>query len=288
LILLTGAGGKTGRALIKALSIPESICAFVHTSEQALIAKAQGIKRVVVGDLRDEAAIHSAMQGVASLYHICPNMHPAEAEIGHLLIRAAREQKVEHFVYHSVLHPQTEKMNHHWQKLRVEEALLESGLAFTILQPAPYMQNLLSGWQSIVEGGILRVPYSVQSRFSFVDLEDVAEAARIVLTETGHRYATYELAGTSPMSHVDVTAVINQALNETFRTEQMEIPAWRLRAEQSGMSAYTVENLTRMFEYYDRCGLAGNPNILKWVLKRDPTTFEAFIRRAAKDYEANH
>jgi NAD(P)H dehydrogenase (quinone) len=288
LILLTGAGGKTGRALIKALSIPGSICAFVHTNEQALIAKAQGIKRVVVGDLRDEAAIHSAMQGVSSLYHICPNMHPAEAEIGHLLIRAAREQKVEHFVYHSVLHPQTEKMNHHWQKLRVEEALLESGLAFTILQPAPYMQNLLSGWQSIVEGGILRVPYSVHSRFSFVDLADVAESARIVLTEPGHRFATYELAGTSPMSHVEVIAIINQALNETFTTEQMEIQAWRSRAERGGMSPYAVETLSGMFEHYDRYGLAGNPNVLKWVLKRDPATFESFIRRAAEEHETNH
>jgi hypothetical protein len=31
-------------------------------------------------------------------------------------------------VYHSVLHPQTEQMPHHWHKLRVEEMLLESRL----------------------------------------------------------------------------------------------------------------------------------------------------------------
>ena len=74
---------------------------------------------------------------------------------------------MEHFVYHSVLHPQTEKMNHHWQKMRVEEMIFESGLPFTILQPAPYMQNLLAGWKSIVEDGVLRVPYSVDSEIQF-------------------------------------------------------------------------------------------------------------------------
>ena len=288
MILLTGAGGKTGRALIKALPTPESICAFVHHDEQAVIAKAQGIERVVVGDLRDEVAVRAAMQGVRALYHICPNMNPDEAEIGRLLIGAAREFGVEHFVYHSVLHPQTEKMNHHWQKLRLEEAILESGLAFTILQPGPYMQNLLGGWHSIVEDGVLRVPYSVDSRFSFVDLDDVAEAARIVLTEPGHSYATYELAGTSPISHVEVTAIFSRVLNDDFRAEKEDIPAWRTRAQRSGMSAYAVENLIRMFEYYDSWGLAGNPNVLRWVLKREPTTFESFIRRATRDHETDH
>ncbi len=63
--------------------------------------------------------------------------------IGKLVIDEARKAGVKHFVYHSVLHPQTEKMNHHWQKMHVEEMIFESGLPFTILQPAPYMQNLL-------------------------------------------------------------------------------------------------------------------------------------------------
>jgi hypothetical protein len=170
----------------------------------------------------------------------------------------------------------------------VEEAILESGLAFTILQPAPYMQNLLGGWDSIVENGVLQIPYSVDSRFSFVDLEDVAEAAKIVLTEPGHRFATYELAGTLPMSHVEVTAIFSRVLNDNFQIEKQDIRAWRVRAEQRGMSAYAIENLIRMFQYYDQWGLAGNPNVLRWVLKREPTSFESFIQRALIDDETDH
>src|SRR5688500_17619521 len=116
-----------------------------------------------------------------------------EMAISKLVIGQARKVRVEQFVYHSVLHPQTEKMNHHWQKMRVEEMIFESGLPFTILQPAPYMQNLLAGWKYIVEDGVLRVPYSVNSKFSFVDLEDPAEVASIVLTQPNHFSATYEL-----------------------------------------------------------------------------------------------
>ena len=286
MILVTGAGGKTGRTLIKALSNVESVCAFVHRDEYAAVLKSLGAVKVFVGDMRDESAIRSALQGVRSVYHICPNMNPDEAAIGRLIIEAALEGGVEHFVYHSVLHPQVEKMNHHWQKMRVEEMLFESGLPFTILQPAPYMQNLLAGWKSIVEEGVLRVPYSVHSKFSFIDLEDVAEAAKIVLTEPGHLNATYEFAGAPPLSHFEVAEVMSRMLNRDVRAEKEEMSDWKLRTH--GMNGYTLENLVRMFEYYDQWGLTGNSNTLNWILKRESGSLETFIARTAKEYSESH
>jgi len=298
MILITGAGGKTGRALIKAISKAESICAFVHREEHVSVVKELGAEKVIIGDMHDGSTIRSAMQGARSVYHICPNMNPDEEAIGKLVIDEARKARVEHFVYHSVLHPQAEKMKHHWQKSRVEEMLFESGLPFTILQPAPYMQNLLAAWKSIVGDGVLRVPYSVHSKFSFVDLEDVAEAAKIVLTEANHKNAIYELAGTLPMSHVEVAETFGRVLNRDVRAEKEKISDWRLRAERSerssraqskrapGMSEYAVENLVKMFEYYDQWGLVGNPNVLRWLLKREPTTLETFVGRMVQGNDA--
>lgn len=296
MILVTGAGGKTGRFLIKVLSKVESTCAFVHREEQVSIAKSFGAEKVIAGDMRDEAAIRSAMRGVRAVYHICPNMSPDETVIAKLVIEAACEFGLRHFVYHSVLHPQTEKMNHHWQKLRVEEMVFESGLPFTILQPAPYMQNLLASWRSIAEGGVLRVPYSVHSKFSFVDLEDVAEAAKIVLTEPDHINAIYELAGTLPMSHVEVAEIFSRVLKREVRAEEEEIRDWQLRAERSersprtqskrqGMSEYAVENLIKMFEYYDQWGLIGNPNVLRWIVRRNPRSLESFVESTMREHD---
>jgi uncharacterized protein YbjT (DUF2867 family) len=281
MILVTGAGGKTGRTLIKTLSKLESICALVHRADQIPVAKSLGAQKIVVGDMRDGAVIRSAMEGVRAIYHICPNMSPEETVIGKLIIEEVRNAGVEHFVYHSVLHPQTEKMNHHWQKLHVEEMIFESGLPFTILQPAPYMQNLLAGWKRIVEDRILRVPYSVDSKFSFVDLEDIGEAAKIVLTEHNHMNAIYELAGTPPMPHREVAEIFGRMLKCQVRAEKEEIENWRLRVK--GMSAYAMENLVKMFAYYDQWGLAGNPNVLRWLLKREPTPWEDFLQRKAED-----
>jgi uncharacterized protein YbjT (DUF2867 family) len=259
----------------------ESLTAFVRREEQAPGVRALGAEKVIVGDMRDDSVIRSAMRGARAVYHICSNMNPDEVVIGEVLIREARKAGITHFVYHSVLHPQTEKMKHHGQKLRVEEMIFESGLPFTILQPAPYMQNLLAGWKSVVEEGILRVPYSVSSKFSFVDLEDVAEAAKIVLSEPDHTNATYELAGTRPISHVEIAKISQNALKRVVQAEREEISDWRLRA--TGMNEYAVENLTRMFAYYDQWGLVGNPNILRWLLRREPTSLESFIKRVVRE-----
>ena len=282
MILITGAGGKTGRSIIKALSKAESVCALAHYEEHVSVLKSLGAEKVIVGDMRDGTAIRSAVQGARSVYHICPNMNPDEVVIGKLVIGVAHEIGVEHFVYHSVLHPQTEKMTHHWAKLRVEEMIFESGLPFTILQPAPYMQNLLAGWKSIVEDGVLRAPYSVQSEFSFIDLEDLAEAAKIVLTEPNHFNATYELVGTLPMSHVEVAEILSRVLKRDVRAEKEEIGDWRLRS--AGMNGYALENLVKMFEYYDQWGLVGNPDVLRWLLQRESTSLESFIERAKKEH----
>lgn len=281
MILITGAGGKTGKTLIGALSRVESVCGFVYREDHVQVVKSLGADKVIVGDLRDGSAICLAMAGVRAVYHVCPNMSPNEEAIGRVVLGEAKKAGVEHFVYHSVLHPQTEKMNHHWQKLRVEELIFESGLPFTILQPAPYMQNLLAGWTSITEHGILRLPYSVRSKFSFVDLEDVAEAARVVLTEPGHVDAVYELAGTSPLSHVEVAEVFERAMNRPVRAEKQSTKDWKQHARD--LDEYALENLVKMFEYYDKWGLAGNPNVVRWLLKREPTSIESFIARTLRE-----
>ena len=131
MILITGGGGKTGRAIVARLAARgEPVRALVRRPEQVEPLLELGAAEAVVGDFYDRTALEQAARGVRAVYHICPNVHPDEIVIGELAIAAAKTAGVEHFVYHSVLHPQTEGMPHHWKKLRVEEQLLEvPGLA---------------------------------------------------------------------------------------------------------------------------------------------------------------
>jgi uncharacterized protein YbjT (DUF2867 family) len=280
MILITGAAGKTGRAVLRALvARGESVRALVHRSEQMPPLEALGAQEVLAGDMRDQATMERAVYGVRAVYHICPNVSPDEVAIGQAAIAAARMAGVEHFVYHSVLHPQTEAMPHHWQKLRVEEKLFESGLPCTILQPSVYMQNVLAHWQQILAQGIYPVPYAVETRLGMVDLEDVAAAAAVVLTQPGHAGATYELAGAEALTQAEVAAILSQQLGRPVRAEVISRQAWERGARASGLGDYQVQTLLKMFDYYERYGFWGNPRVLSWLLGRPPATFAAFVER---------
>ena len=281
MILITGAAGKTGRAVIRALvTRGQAVRALVHRPEQAQPVKELGVQQVITGDLNDAAAVGQAARGSQAIYHICPNTHPDEAAIGQVVMAAARSAGVQHFVYHSVLHPQVEAMPHHWLKMRVEEQLFESGLSYTILQPAAYMQNVLAQWSSITQEGIYPVPYRAETRLGMVDLDDVAEAAAVVLTEAGHTGAAYELASAEALSQIEVASALADSLGRPVCAKTVAVETWEQRARASGLGSYQIETLVKMFRYYEEHGFWGNPHVLSWLLGRPPTTFVAFCRRA--------
>jgi NAD(P)H dehydrogenase (quinone) len=282
MILVTGAGGKTGRAVVAALVAQSAaVRALVHREEQTGPATALGAREVCVGSFDDAAALARAVAGASAIYHICPNVSPYEVAYAGAVIEAASAAGVRRLVYHSVLHPQVEAMPHHWNKMRVEEMLFASALDVTVLQPAAYIQNILAGWREIAEAGIYRVPYPVESRLSLVDLDDVAEAAALVLTQQGHGGATYELVGAAPLSQLEVAQALSEALDRPVRAVAEPIEDWEARARAAGMGEHQIETLLKMFRYYARHGLVGNPRVLTWLLGRAPTTLAEFARRAA-------
>jgi NAD(P)H dehydrogenase (quinone) len=291
MIVVTGASGKTGHAVVKALADSgQSVRALARRAEQVDPLLSLGAKETLVGDMLDPTFFEHAFQGVQAVYHICPNMSPDEVTVAEYAIVAAKKGGVEHFVYHSVLHPQVEAMPHHWLKMRVEEKLFTAGQPFTILQPCAYMQNVLAYWPSITHEGIYPVPYAVSARISIVDLEDVAAVAARVVGDPGHYGAVYELAGPEPLSQSEVAEIIGRALGRTVTARAVDRGEWEKRArasEANQMNPNTVDTLLKMFVYYENYGLTGSQNVLQWLLGRPPVCFSEFVNRNLRSAQIN-
>jgi len=280
MVLITGAGGKTGLEVIKALGEGKNaVRALVRRREHVDRVTAVGASEAAVGDMRDRTFMFGALDGIDKVYHICPNVSPEELSIGGLAIEAARHHRISHFVYHSVHHPQVETMPLHWMKMHVEEQLFESGLPFTILQPAPYMQNILAGWDNIVSRGIFSIPYDEGTRISMVDLQDVAQAAAIVLTGAGHEDAIYELCGPGELNQSEIATILSQKLGIDVRTEEIDRLDWERQSMARGLGSYQIETLMKMFDYYERFGFTGNSKVLSWILDRPGASFSTFVDR---------
>ena len=280
MISVTGSSGKTGRAVVRALVASDAAArALIHREDLVERMQALGAAEVVVGDLTDEVSLERALAGSSVVYHICPNVSQNEEEIGQRVIDVCKRLDVERLVYHSVLHPQIEAMPHHWAKLRVEERLIESGLSFTILQPAAYMQNLRAQWKSVTGRGVLEVPYAASTCLSMVDLADVADVAARILTENGHDGATYELCGPEVMDQHEIAAVLSSRLGRAMRVEVVDRKEWALRTRESGLGSYAIESLLAMFDYYERYGFSGNPRVLEGLLGRPTAGLGEVVER---------
>ena len=280
MILVTGSGGKTGQAIIKAVSSKkQNIRAFVRSNNHGETVLKLGATEVVVGDLMDEDAFQRATHGVEMIYHICPNVSPHEIEIGDNAISAAKQSGVAHFVYHSVLHPQIEAMPHHWLKMQVEEMIFASGIPFTILQPTAYMQNITGRLEDIKKSGVYSVPYSLDTKISLVDINDVAEVAATILCQAGHEGATYELCSPDKPTQHEIAEMLSAELNETIEAKRISIDEWQESARKSGMGNFQIDTLSKMFAYYEENHLQGNSNVLEMLLSKAPTTLKAVLSK---------
>lgn len=283
-VLVTGAAGMTGRLVVRALlRRGAAVRAFVRNDAQAAAARAAGADGIFTGDLREPAHLARAFEGARAVYHVCPRLVPDELAIGQAMIAAARAARVERFVYHGVAHPHIQAMPHHWDKLQVQLALEQSDLGYAVIQPTNYMQNVTWAWDELVAAGTYFLPYSADTPLTWVDAEDVAEAAARVVLEPGFEGGLYELCGAaSTLNRHEICDLLGRRLGRTIRAGVRTWDEWRHIPRYRGFSDEQLRRVRLMFEYYDRHGFrAGNPKVLEMILGRPATGYAAFLDRLA-------
>jgi uncharacterized protein YbjT (DUF2867 family) len=265
-IVVTAAGGQTGSAVVRSLwSRGHRVRAVVggsrdHPELTALAAD------VVPADLRDPTSLAPALEGADALYLVWPNFDPDEAPGATALLAAAWAAGVPRVVYHSVLRPQARAMPHHAAKDRVEEALDASGLAWRVLQPCAYADNLDAGLAGVAATGVFRSPWGLDRPQSLVDLRDVAEAATVLLTEDGLDGGTFEAAGPEPLTAPRIAEALAARLGREVRAADV-VPVGPVPEE------YGARCARLMFDHYRAHGFAGSPRVLEALLGRPARTF---------------
>ena len=285
MILVVGASGAVGIPTIRHLvRRGATVRALTSNQKSAERLTELGVAETVVGDFRSDADVARATQGVDSVMHIPPRFTEDEAEIGFRVIDAAKDAGVGHIVFCSAYHPQMRKLGHHWSKLLVEEAVIESGLDFTILQPSMFMQNVRVEWAQVAEKGVYPRPYSPDRKMSLVDTDDLGEAAAIILTEDGYRGATFELCGAESLTHTEMAAIFSEVLDRPVEAINRDLGEWESWARERGWAEWSIETYKNMCLHYDAHGYpGGNPLILRTILGREPGGYRAFAERLAME-----
>jgi len=283
LLLLTGANGRTGRAVLKSMvkaRIP--VRAFIRDAAQEKALLDLGASECVVGDLNDAASINSAAAGVTKILHIGPPMHPDELAITERLVAASKAEDINQFIYYSVMHPLRREVRHHRLKLDAEEQLIESGVPYTILQPSRYMQHVDPLWPRIVEDGIHAMPFDIGKPFSVVDLADLADACAVVAGSESHLFATYELAGPEALSQSDMAQIIENEIKRPVQAQAVPLDVVEEKARAAGANDDRIEQMVIMNRHYDSHGFLGNSNVLEYLLGRPANRYRSYIQSLSR------
>lgn len=285
MILIVGASGAVGIPTIKNLvKRGATVRALTSNEKSAERLKSLGVAETVIGDFRFDADVARAVDGAETVMHIPPRFTSIEAEVGLRVVEAAKAAGVGYFVFSSAYHPQMRKLDHHWSKLLAEEAVIESGMAFTILQPSMFMQNIRVEWQAVTKDGVYPRPYSPDRKMSTVDTEDLGEASAIVLTDPSYRGATFELCSGSSLTHTEMAEIFTTELGRPVKAVKRDLGEWESWARKRGWEEWSITAYKKMCNHYDAYGYpGGNPMVLRTILGREPTDYATFAARFVKE-----
>ncbi len=286
MVLIIGASGAVGIPLIKQL-VGRGVELKVLTSNKVSEAnlKALGVKKTVIGDFRSDDDLAKVTRGVRSVCYIPARFKQDEFQVGKRVVDAAKYENVEHFCFCSAYHSQISSLGHHWAKLLVEEYLIESNLMYTVVQPSMFMQNLRVEWPRILAEGVYARPYSVNSPMNVIDTGDLAEAMANILTNKKFWGATYELCGSSTISHKEMARIITEELGKPVKAIHRDINDWKAWAVEQNWTEYAIEHYIRMCSHYDQHGFKfGNDVTLQAIIRRPATDYTSFIRKFITEY----
>jgi uncharacterized protein YbjT (DUF2867 family) len=171
---------------------------------------------------------------------------------------------------------------------RIERAVESSGVPYTFLRPAAFMQNFSEGlrWREALAEGI-RERNEITSpggdgRVSYVPTEDIAAVAVIALTEDGHEGKAYSPVGPEPLTLTEVAAHISWVAGRRIRYVETDRTPIRDALLAAGAPPETAEHNSRLYALSMTSGAMGalNDDVLE-VTGRPPVSFGEFAVGAA-------
>jgi uncharacterized protein YbjT (DUF2867 family) len=280
-ILVTGGTGTVGSQVVREL-LSRGAQVQVLTRDPAKGAKLPAGVKAVTGDLMKIETVRRVFKGVDGVFLINA-VSPTEVHEGLLSVCALRDENVKRLVYLSVHHADALPwVPHFGGKLGIEQAVLKSGLPATVLRPNNFYQNDYMFKDVILQHGVYPQPLG-DVGLHRVDVRDIAEAAAIALTTSGHEGQTYDLVGPEAHTGKSTAEAWSRALGRPIVYGGNDLDAWEKQALQY-MPDWAVYDVRHMYVFFQAKGLKASPEAIERqtkLLGHSPRSFGAFVGETA-------
>jgi uncharacterized protein YbjT (DUF2867 family) len=284
-VLITGGTGSVGKQLVSQLR-SRNVEVRVLTRKTPEDGAPASVE-FFVGDMLDPVSMLKAVTGVDKLFLL--NAVAAEEQTQALIALGMAERAgIKHITYLSVLAAENfPDVPHFASKIVVETALRQSRIPHTILRPGFYFQNDFTLKGVILGAGLYPLPVGARG-ISATDVGDIAEAAAITLTSTGHEGQTYDVASPTQITGPGNAELWSRLLNKEVRYTGHDFDRFeeQMRAHMEAWKAY---DLRKMFEgFYQRGFVAPEGEVarLTRLLGRQPRSYQEFATETAQQWQA--
>ncbi|MEH2246876.1 SDR family oxidoreductase [Nostoc sp.] len=245
-LLIVGATGTLGRQVARrAIDEGYKVRCLVRSSKKAAFLKEWGAE-LVPGNLRYPESLAEALEGVTQVIDASTSRPTDSLSIKQVdwdgkvaLIQAAKAAGVERFIFFSILdadkYPQVPLME---IKRCTEIFLAESGLNYTILRLAGFMQGLISQYGiPILEAQPVWVTGN-SSPIAYMDTQDIAKFAIRALSVPETENQAFPVVGTRAWSAEEIINLCERLSGKDARVTRMPINLLR-----------AVRGLMRFFQW---------------------------------------
>jgi len=284
-ILVTGATGNIGGPVIQHLvDHGADVRALVRDPSKANFTA--GVD-VVKGDYLDVDSLHSAFEGVSTLF-LLNAVAPDEFTQALIALNVARAAGIERIVYLSVIHPDVYvNVPHFAGKFGVERMIEQMGLHATILRPAYFIQNDLTIKDVITGYGVYPMPVGDKG-LAMIDVRDIAEVAALELLRRERAaqplpITRINLVGPEALTGTDIAAIWTDVLGRQIHYGGDDTAAFEQNLKQF-MPAWMAYDMRMMGERFLTDGMlpeGGDVERLTTLLGRPLRSYRAFASETA-------
>ncbi|MBK6267356.1 NmrA family NAD(P)-binding protein [Marivirga sp. S37H4] len=279
-ILVTGATGNIGKAVIHhLLKASESI------SIKAGARKAEEIKSTfpasehispTLFDFEKPDTFAQALAGCDSLFLLRPPQISEVKKYFEPIIEEAKIQGINHIIFLSVQGVEKSSIIPHH---KIEKLIVESGIPYTFLRPAYFMQNFTTTLKKdIIEKQIIFLPAG-KAKFTLIDVDDVGKAAvPIIIYPEQHVNKAYELTNEEQLSFTEMAAKISKGVGREIRFISPNLLRFYLQKRKEGIPGGFILVMI-MLHYLPR--FQQTPQTTGWIYKltgQKPKSFTEFIK----------
>lgn len=276
-IVITGATGNVGRALVRTLvDADEEVIA---VSRRRPADESNKVRHVTV-DLSDAQSLHRAVSGADALFLLIAGS--GDGIDPHEILDVVKRGGVRRVVLLSSQGAGTrpDSASHHQLRL-FEDAVRDSGLEWTVLRPGGFATNAFMWAEQVRSQRAIAAPFA-DVGLPIIDPSDIAEVAAAVLRHDGHHGRTYELTGPSPVTPRDQAGALGDALATPI--ELIELSRNEARAQLlQFMPEVIVDGTLSILGDPLPSEQSVSPDVEK-LLGRTPRTFADWARRNAEAF----